>query len=446
MKNFLIKQKEKKAIYLNTKVDIETKLNEIFASIKVVQSINNYTNNPIELEIYINKEIDNIIFTSFEAKIGNSVLAKSKVIKTEKAEEKYSDSISSGNTSIFTTLDKYNHNKIIIHIGNIPPYEELTFISNYLKFTEYSNNSIQYEFFRYIPKLSYKETQTYIKGILEIKTKNKIININKKSLNKDIILKDEKYLEDNHKLLIKYEYNNNNSSNKIIFNLDNNNTNLMESIIYSQISPRNNNEQNLILLNHILKENKKENIEKDLIPGLFIILIDQSDSMSGNYIKEVSKELLLFLQSLPSGSYYQIIGFGAKLNIYDDVPKEYNQNNIEKSIKLIEAFEGNFGSSNIYEVLKFVYESKKNYDKITLIKNIFLLTNIEKGINNEKEILNLIEKNNNEYSLYSFGLGDKCDKKFIKKIGILGKGGYSFFKDIILKDEKYLEDNHKLLF
>ena len=174
MKNFLIKQKEKKAIYLNTKVDIETKLNEIFASIKVVQSINNYTNNPIELEIYINKEIDNIIFTSFEAKKGNSLLAKSKVIKTEKAEEKYSDSISSGNTSIFTTLDKYNHNKIIIHIGNIPPYEELTFISNYLKFTEYSNNSIQYEFFRYIPKLSYQETQTYIKGILEIKTKNKI--------------------------------------------------------------------------------------------------------------------------------------------------------------------------------------------------------------------------------------------------------------------------------
>ena len=45
------------------------------------------------------------------------ILAKSKIIKTEKAEEKYSDSISSGNTSIFTTLDKYNTKVYLINTG-----------------------------------------------------------------------------------------------------------------------------------------------------------------------------------------------------------------------------------------------------------------------------------------------------------------------------------------
>ena len=38
--------------------------------------------------------------------MGKSLIVKSKVIKEEKAEEKYTDSISSGNVGIYTTLDK----------------------------------------------------------------------------------------------------------------------------------------------------------------------------------------------------------------------------------------------------------------------------------------------------------------------------------------------------
>ena len=50
--------------------------------------------------------------------------------------------------------------------------------------------------------------------------------------------------------------------------------------------------------------------------------------MAGSPIKIASKALLLFLQSLPAGSYYQIIGFGSQYRLYDDKPKEYNQKNI----------------------------------------------------------------------------------------------------------------------
>ena len=46
-------------------------------------------------------------------------------------------------------------------------------------------------------------------------------------------------------------------------------------------------------------------------PALFIFLIDQSYSMEGNPIDLVSQALKLFLQSLPEGSYYQLIGFGS---------------------------------------------------------------------------------------------------------------------------------------
>ena len=61
----------------------------------------NDSNSPIELEIYIDKCLEKNLFSSFKAQIGNSIKAKSKVIKTEKAEEKYIDSISSGNVAIY---------------------------------------------------------------------------------------------------------------------------------------------------------------------------------------------------------------------------------------------------------------------------------------------------------------------------------------------------------
>ena len=98
----------------------------------------------------------NIIFSSFYAQIGDSTKVKSKVIKTEKAEEKYSDSISSGNAAIFTYFDENDKNKIIVHIGNIPPKQELIFTSEFIQFIESSYNSLEHELFRNLPILTDK--------------------------------------------------------------------------------------------------------------------------------------------------------------------------------------------------------------------------------------------------------------------------------------------------
>ena len=117
-------------------VNINSKVNEVISTTSVTQKILNDTDNPIEVEVFIKKNLDNIIFSSFDAQIGDSTKIKSKVIKKEKAEEKYSDSISSGNAAIFTYFDENDKNKIIVHIGNIPPKQELIFTSEFLQFTE----------------------------------------------------------------------------------------------------------------------------------------------------------------------------------------------------------------------------------------------------------------------------------------------------------------------
>ena len=427
-----------------TTVEINSKVNELYAKTLVTQKYKNDSENPIELKIYVYKS--NFIFSSFTAQIGDSIQVKSKVIKKEKAEEKYTDSISSGNAAIFVSEDPNNENRIIINLGNIPPKEELTFISEFIHYTE-SSESYEFEFFRNLPILYGNNSiceDSEIKGQVEIKINNKISNINKKILAQNLNIKEEKYLDEEKKnnYLVKYEYNDINKfkkrsldniysysdytyipSSKLYFDIENE-----QPIIFSQKSLLNQQEKSYIIhyRNTSKKSGNKENLE--ISPGLFIFLIDQSGSMSGNSIKVASKALLLFLQSLPAGSYYQIIGFGSNYKKYDEAPKEYNSTNIKKSIQLVESLKADLGGTNIYNPLNDVYKSYKIHDNIKLPRNIFLLT--DGDIYDKKDTLALIEKNSNKYSVYSIGIGRDFDKDLIKNAGIIGKGNYNFCTDI----------------
>jgi hypothetical protein len=160
----------------NTNIEIESKINELYAKTIVTQKIKNESEQPIELKIYVYKKED-CIFSSFNAKIGDSITVKSKVIKKEKAEIKYTDSIAQGNAAIFVSNDPNNENRIVINLGNIPPKEELTFISEFISFIE-SSESYEFELFRNLPVLVGRSSiyqNSSIKGKVEIKTKYKIL-------------------------------------------------------------------------------------------------------------------------------------------------------------------------------------------------------------------------------------------------------------------------------
>jgi hypothetical protein len=429
-----------------TTVEIDSKVNELYAKTLVTQKYKNNSENPIEFKIYVYKS--NCIFSSFTAQIGDSIKVKSKVIKKEKAEQKYTDSIASGNAAIFVSEDPSNENRIIINMGNIPPKEELIFISEFIHYTE-SSECYEFEFFRNLPILFGNNSiceDSEIKGQIEIKTNKRISDIHKKILAEHLNIKEENYFdmdkENKNNYLLKYEYIDISKfkkksidyiysysdytyipTSKIYFEIENE-----QPVIYSQKSSLNEKEKNYIIhyRNISTKTNDKEDLK--LNPGLFIFLLDQSGSMSGHPIKVAAKALLLFLQSLPAGSYYQIIGFGSEYKKYDETPKQYNSENIKESIKLVESLVANLGGTNIYSPLNDIYNSYKIYENIKLPRNIFLLT--DGDIDNKKDTLAIIEKNSDNYSIYSIGIGKYFDKDLIKNAGIIGKGNYNFCTDI----------------
>ena len=172
---------------------------------------------------------------------------------------------------------------------------------------------------------------------------------------------------------------------------------------------------------------KSETDNKKLNPGFFIFLIEQSWSMGGESIEIASKALKLFLQSLPSKSYFQIIGFGSDYRLYNDIPKEYTKENINETLKIIDNLQADLGGTNIFKPLNYIYDNKNNLD-IKLPKYIFFLT--DGRVNNESSTLELIEKNNSIYSIFSIGIGKRFDENLIKNAGIIGKGNYNFCPEI----------------
>ena len=126
--------------------NIDTEINEIFSKTILTQLFTNSSKNPIELKIYVYKK-QKLLFSSFTAKIDDSIKVKSKVIKKEKAEEKYTDAISSGNAAIFVCDDPLNENQLIINMGNIPPNAKIEFGSEFISYIDF-NKKFEFELFR----------------------------------------------------------------------------------------------------------------------------------------------------------------------------------------------------------------------------------------------------------------------------------------------------------
>ena len=410
-------------------VEVNSQVNVLYSKTIVTQRFINSSEEPLKLEIYIKKKRE-ILFSKFNAKIGDSIVVNSKVIKEEELINKYELDSSSENEPIFITEDQYNNN-IIIDMGYIPAKKEVIFTSEYIQSTDYYQ-SYEFELFRHLPIFKGKNfdfDNKELTGKIEIQSKSKINNIDRNIAMKNLKIIEEKYLnEEKNKYLILYKIDDLEKLPKyflndseyifyptIFFEIDKS-----EPIIFRQKSIFENKYNYIIHYNNIIKENQ---LNFEIFPALFIFVIDLSGSLFSKQIKLASEALKFCLSSLPLNSYYQIFGFSPKSKKNDLAPKECNLVNINESYKIIEKLilSDDFGA-DIYSSLKKIYNSYELYDKINLQKYIFLLT--DGNIKYQEEILQLIERNNSKFSVFSFGLGYNYDFDFIQKAGIAGKGNY----------------------
>ena len=273
---------------------------------------------------------------------------------------------------------------------------------------------------------------------LKLKTKIKIEEIDISDFPEQFVIKEKKLNEEKNEYILLFDIENSKKSGFDEFLVDEGITGLFSGtlifklepnsdiFLFSQISPKYEEQQSLNLFFKTQEENKN-----NLIPGLFIIFLDKK--FFSQFRDEIYEIIHIFLYSMPPGSYIQLI---IDHKIYDEEPKEYNQNYIEECLKNIQTMESNENEINLYNSLKNIYESINKYDKISLSKYIYLIT--DGDIKDKNETLNLIEKNKNEFSIHVFG--NSSNQDFIKDIATITNGTYNIFSDINQLSEKIVND------
>ena len=454
---------------------LKSNINEIYATTEITQYFINKLDNPIELIISfpIKEEIS---LNKFIIKIGEKAVS-SKIMEKKEAEQKYKDSLNEGNNPFLGSLGN-EEKSYTINIGNINPKEKVTLTAFFIQNIGTQDMSYEFIIMEKYPTFHYKELSIddprnkIIKANFIIETQSKITRLiapffdemaETKSIYEVIFGKDYKKAE------IFYIKNPDDQQNKDVidprygkefgypgkvneptyltsFSILFRTQNMNKPTLYYQFNPEL--KEISYSINYVYSSEKLKNIpipeipdqdnkisyyskyENNLInetPSLFIFLVDQSGSMDGEPIELVKQSLLIFIQSLPPGSYFQLIGFGSTFKKYNEKPIEYNTKNVEEIKNIIYKLDADFGGTNINAPLKSIYDDN-SYSEINLNRHIFLLTDGQ--VNDRDGCIKLITENNNKFRLHSFGIGNDFDKYFIERSGKLGKGSFFFIDDV----------------
>ena len=458
IKTFLSEPIEVKENNIEDTIYAKSNINEIYATTEVTQYFINNLQDSIELKIFF-PIIDKIILSKFIIKIGDKIIS-SKIIEKNETEIEH---------------ENYNERSYCVNVGRINPKDKVTLKSFFIQNIDTYDMSYEFSIMDVYPYFYYerysrnKHLFDIIKANFTIETQSKITRlvspfsdeISKKNVFYKLIFDNDYkkaeifYIEnpvfDEHceAIRIGIPFIDNIPTYYKRFSILFRTQNINKPMLYYQFNPELN--EISYSINYVYTSEKLKDIpipeipdqdntisynlkyQNNLInetPNLFILLVEQSRSMFGKNIYLLKQSLLIFIQSLPPGSYFQLIGIGPNFKKYNEEPVEYNEKKVEEIKNIINTLDADFGYFKICEQLKSIYNDN-SYSKIDLNRHIFLFSdNIS---NYYDECFDLIYENNNQFRFHSFGLGlrENFDESFIEKNIELGKGSY-----LILVDEE----------
>jgi calmodulin len=163
----------------------------------------------------------------------------------------------------------------------------------------------------------------------------------------------------------------------------------------------------------------------------FIFLLDCSGSM-GNSIQQVIHAMQIFLRSLPTNSYFNILTFGSTFNTLFAQSMPYDKLSLDVAATFIGGLSANLGGTEILAPLKAIFQIPfpKNArccgEEIS--REIFVLTDGQ--VSNTQQVLNEITHNCLESTrIFSLGLGHSCSHQLVSGIARSGRGTAHYISD-----------------
>ena len=126
----------------------------------------------------------------------------------------------------------------------------------------------------------------------------------------------------------------------------------------------------------------------------FVFLVDRSGSMRGSYIKDAAQTLLLFLKSIPTGCYFNVICFGSHFKRLFPESVPYNQKNMEIAVEHANDLKADLGGTELFDPLEDIFSHAPMKG---MPRRVFVLT--DGSVSNTESVIKLVAKNSNNSKL-----------------------------------------------
>ena len=77
-------------------------------------------------------------------------------------------------------------------------------------------------------------------------------------------------------------------------------------------------------------------------------------------MKKAAQALELLLRSIPEDCYFNVVSFGSRYDSLFPKSQSYSETSFSKALNLAQTMTSNYGGTEIYNVLKWVFENSRN--------------------------------------------------------------------------------------
>src|ERR1044072_6679204 len=153
-------------------------------------------------------------------------------------------------------------------------------------------------------------------------------------------------------------------------------------------------------------------------------------------MKKAAQALELLLRSLSEDCYFNVVSFGSRHDSLFPKSQLYSESSLSKAINLAQTMTSNYGGTEIFDALKWVFENSRN----DIPTSVFLLTDGE--VWNVDEVVELVreneEKKKDVLRLFSLGIGDSVSHHLVESVARAGKGYSQFVTNNERMDKKVI--------
>jgi len=165
----------------------------------------------------------------------------------------------------------------------------------------------------------------------------------------------------------------------------------------------------------------------DTIQAEFIFIVDRSGSMEGYKMDQTRSALQLFLRSLPTNAYINIIGFGSSHQCLFEESKPYEDLWVNQALDHAKSLQADLEGTEIMSGLRVAFNQK---ERPGYSRQIFVLTDGE--ISNTQEVINLVtdtHRTHPSWRIFTIGVGFSVDHNLVEGMARGGRGTCRIIKD-----------------